>query len=78
VAAVALDQRAAQAVGVLLKLLEGRALRSDEPAAEDVVTVAPYPHDASGLMGDLETARGLAQRTRPIAGLRHAMSLAVV
>ena len=61
--AVFLQQRPAQAVGVLVQLLERAALRADEPVAEHVVAVAA---DAHHLLArphrDLQSARGLAQR----------------
>jgi hypothetical protein len=77
VPAVALDERRAEPVRILVELLEGRALRTDEAVAEHVVTVAPYPHDAVILVGHLDTARRLAQRTGSVARL-HPMSFSEV
>src|SRR3990172_1094300 len=46
-----------------MKLLESRALRTDEALAERVGTVAPDPFDLLVLDLDLETAGGFAERT---------------
>ena len=64
--AVALDERPAQPVGVLVELLEGRALGADEPVAEHVLAVAADAGDPGVAVGagqpDLEPAARLAQR----------------
>ena len=73
--AVSLDERATDPVGVLVQLLQGRALRADVALAEHVVLVAPDAGDllARGRVaqGDLQPAAGLAQRARAERGARH-------
>ena len=70
--AVSLDDGAAQPVRILVELLERGALGADVALAEDVVTVAPDPHDLlagrRGPQGDLEPAARLAQRARAVGG----------
>jgi hypothetical protein len=55
--------RCSQTVGILVQVLERRALRTDEPAREHVLAVAADAHDLPVGDGDLEAARRLAQRT---------------
>jgi hypothetical protein len=59
--AVAPDQRPLQAVGVVVELGEARALRADEPRAEDVVAVAAGPGDPAAGDGERQAAGGFAQ-----------------
>ena len=73
---VALHERHAQTVRVLVQLLQRAALRADVPAAEDIVPVAADAHDLlTGPDRDLQAARGLAQWARSVHGsvlVRHA------
>ena len=56
-------------VGVVVELLERRALRADEPVAEDVGPIAPDPDRPPWSSdGDLEPAAGLAQRAGAVGG----------
>ena len=64
---IALDHGGAEAIGILVQLLEGRPLRADEAPGEDVVAVTTDPHDTAvggtvALDGHLEPARRLTQR----------------
>ena len=71
-AVLATNPRRTQAIGILVQLLERRALRADETAAEDVVTVAPDAADAAVVLHlDLEATGGLAQRARAKGELAH-------
>jgi hypothetical protein len=72
VSLAATDHREPQAVGVLVQLLQRRALRADVPVREDVVAVAADPLHDTVANGDLETAGRLAQWTRPEVRLVHA------
>jgi hypothetical protein len=69
------DHRRAQAVRVLVQLLERRALGAHEAAAEDVLRVAPDRDELVAVERQLQAARGLAQRAgperRPVAINRH-------
>ena len=56
------DQGAAEPVGVLVELLERRALGADEAVAEHVVAVPPDALDGVVAHRDFEAAPGLAQR----------------
>ncbi len=71
--AVAFDQRHPQSVRILVELLQRRALRTDESLGEHVVHVTPDALHRLGAVGvaphrDLEPARRLTQRTRPVGG----------
>ena len=58
----AADQRPAQPVGVLVQLLERRALRADEAVAEHVVAVAA---DAGDLLAAVRRRRSVISRPQP-------------
>lgn len=66
--AVALDQRLAQSIGVVVQLLQRAALRADVTARKDIVDVAANARDRAVLHGDLETTAGLTQRTGSVGG----------
>ena len=59
--AVTLHQRTAQAIGILVQLLERGALGTDEPVAEHVLSVASDAHDLVAPQRDLEPAGRLAE-----------------
>ena len=55
-------ERGAQAVGIFVQLAERGPLRTDVPAAPDVVLVRPDLRDGPALYGHAEPAHGLAER----------------
>src|SRR5690606_19535303 len=58
----------AQAVGVLVQVLERGPLRAQVAVAEHVEAVAPDADDLAVADGDVEAAAGLAQRTGALHG----------
>jgi hypothetical protein len=62
-AAVALDERRAQAVGIVLQLFQADRLRAQETAREHVLPVAANAHHALLLELDPQAAARLAKRT---------------
>ena len=69
------DLRCADAVGVVLEVLQGAALRADEATAEHVVAVTAHQRDALAVVMDLEATGRLAERARPVRGRGHARIL---
>ena len=68
---VALDERRAQAVRVVVDRAQRPALGADEPVREDVVGVAGDARDAVLVERDGQAAGGLAQRAGDVRGGRH-------
>jgi len=68
--AVALDDRLAEPIGVVVEMAQRRTLGADEPAGEHIVAVTPDALDAVALGRDLECdlepTPGLAQRAGSI------------
>src|SRR5581483_5637806 len=64
------DERRPDPVGILVELLQRRALRADEALAEDVVFVSPDRDDLIVRERYLEPACRLAERTGPVRGAK--------
>jgi hypothetical protein len=77
VAAVSLDQRGSQPVGILVKLFQGGALRTDEARRERIRHVAPYPANLLVDDLDLQPAGRFAEWTGAIDGPVHRRSVTI-